>query len=149
MQPKTLSDLRIAWSGLQEELGRRQSQSRAYYAIAQVLCTLSFLFGTGYQSPYLVRIYFSSSLLTIASSICSLMKILPFSLWFFTCFQDIESLSHELGVIRGKEDTCELELLEVRKSHQTNKMHWYTAYRPLVSYPSQPTCFAHFDLCIS
>ena len=37
MQAKTLSDLRIAWSGLQEELGRRQSQSRAYYAIAQVL----------------------------------------------------------------------------------------------------------------
>ena len=38
-----------------------------------------------------------------------------------TCFQDIESLSDELGVIRGKEDTCELELLEVRKSHQTQK----------------------------
>ena len=28
-------------------------------------------------------------------------------------FQDIESLSHELGVLRGKEDTRELELLEV------------------------------------
>ena len=86
MQAKTLSDLRIAWSGLQEELGRRQSQSRAYYAIAQVLCTVSF---------------FTFSLV-------------------ITCFQDIESLSHELGVIRGKEDTCELELLEVCKSHQTH-----------------------------
>ena len=28
-------------------------------------------------------------------------------------FQDIESLSHELGVLRAKEDTGELELLEV------------------------------------
>ena len=48
MQAQTLSDLRIAWSGLQEELGRRQSQSRAYYAIAQVLCRVSFFFGTEY-----------------------------------------------------------------------------------------------------
>ena len=85
MQAKTLSDLRIAWSGLQEELGRRHSQSRAYYAIAQVLCTVSF-----------------------------------FHILIITCFQDIESLSHELGVIRGKEDTCELELLEVCKTHQTH-----------------------------
>ena len=28
-------------------------------------------------------------------------------------FQDIESLLHELGVLRGKEDIRELELLEV------------------------------------
>ena len=83
-----LSDLRVAWAGLQEELGRRQSQSRAYYAIAQV---------------------------SIHPSIypCHCTGLTDLSLRTDHLFQDIESLSHELGVLRAKEDTGELELLEV------------------------------------
>ena len=47
-----MPDLRVAWAGLQEELGRRQSQSRAYYAIAQVVFYVIAIAIEGDDSPF-------------------------------------------------------------------------------------------------